>query len=55
MAREKLMKIRVWGLAAGRGTTQGAARGALCVREYETDEYPLKDWLRVIAVERIDE
>ncbi|MBN1224400.1 MAG: hypothetical protein JXB23_14225 [Candidatus Aminicenantes bacterium] len=47
------MKIRVWGLANGRGTTAGAAYGAFCIKEYETEQYPLKDWLRVIAVERI--
>ena len=53
MTKDKEMKIRVWGLAAGRGTTKEAAHGALCIREYETEQYQLKDWLRVIAVERI--
>jgi hypothetical protein len=53
MTKDEEMKIRVWGLAAGRGTTKEAAHGALCIREYETEEYPSKDWLEIIAVERI--
>jgi len=53
MTKDKEMKIRVWDLAAGRGTTKEAAFAAFYVREYETENYPLKDWLRVIAVERI--
>lgn len=28
--------IALWGIAAGRGSTEGAARGAFTVREYPT-------------------
>jgi hypothetical protein len=47
------MKIRVWGLAAGRRSTEGAARGAFTWREYETESFPRNDWLEVIKIERL--
>jgi len=40
----------VWGLAAGRGTTKEAARGAFTTREYE-GEVPAADWLDIIGIE----
>jgi hypothetical protein len=49
------MKIRVWGLAAGCRTTADAARGAFTWREYNTESFPVKDWLEVLTVEKLGE
>ncbi len=47
------MKVIVWGLATGRGSTEGAARGALTWREYEGEEkIPKEDWLHIITIQR---
>jgi hypothetical protein len=46
-------KIRVWGTAAGRGTTADAAPGAFTIQEYDTTDYPEKDWRTIITVEQI--
>ena len=43
--------IVIWGLAAGRGSTKEAARGALTVKEYQTAEEAEKavsDWLHIL-------
>jgi hypothetical protein len=46
------MRVIVWGLAAGRGTTKGAARGAFTWREYASREaIPRADWLEIIVIE----
>ena len=48
------MKIRVWGLAAGRGSTGNAARGAFTWREYASEsDIPRRDWLDIIKIERL--
>jgi len=47
------MKVRVWGLAAGWGTTADAARGAFTWREYDTVSFPLRDWLKVLKIEKL--
>lgn len=42
--------VEVWGMAAGRGSTSEAARGALCIRDYPADQpIPESDWLEIIA------
>jgi hypothetical protein len=44
--------IVIWGLAAGRGSTKKAARGALTVKEYQTREEAdkaLKDWQVILS------
>lgn len=44
-------RIEVWGLAAGRGSTQGAARGAFTVRDYpnrEAAQAATGDWTTVL-------
>ena len=44
-------KIIVWGLAAGKGTTQEAAAGALAWRHYpDRNAIPREDWQVIIAV-----
>jgi hypothetical protein len=46
------MRVIVWGIAAGRGTTKAAARGALTWREYASREViPDGDWLEILAIE----
>jgi len=46
------MRIIVWGLAAGRGTTKEAARGAFTWRQYASREsIPAGDWLEILAIE----
>ena len=46
--------VRVWGLAAGRGSTRAAAPGALCWREYAFPAHiPRADWRVIIAVRPI--
>jgi len=45
------MPITIYGNAAGHGTTQGAARGALCIRTYDTPDYPRADWLAVLIIQ----
>jgi hypothetical protein len=46
------MRVIVWGLAAGRGTTKDAARGAFTWREYASREViPTADWLEILAIE----
>jgi hypothetical protein len=51
--------VRVWGLAAGRGSTSEAARGAFTCREYTTQtvayeiEIPRQDWLKITFIEPI--
>ena len=47
------MKIRVWGLASGWRSTEGAARGAFTWREYKTESFPREDWLEVLKVEKL--
>jgi hypothetical protein len=47
------MKIRVWGLAIGVRSTEGAARGALTWREYPTEFFPQNDWIKIIKVEKL--
>ena len=47
-----MKKYRVWGLASGRGSTKGAARGAFTCREYE-GEIPRQDWLEIICAEKL--
>ncbi len=46
-------KIRVWGLAWGRRSTEGAAPGAFTWQEYETEEFPREDWKEIIMIERL--
>jgi hypothetical protein len=47
------MNIRIWGLAAGRGTTKDAARGAFTWREYAGEkDIPRSDWLQIICIEK---
>jgi len=44
--------IVIWGLAAGRGSTKEAARGALTVKEYQTAEEAdkaLNDWQVILS------
>jgi hypothetical protein len=44
--------IVIWGLAAGRGSTKEAARGALTVKEYQTAEEAdkaLNDWQAILS------
>ena len=49
-----MKKIRVWGLAAGRGTTAEAARGAFCCREYNSiQDIPNADWLDILRIEEL--
>jgi len=46
-------RIRVWGLAAGRGTTKDAAPGAFTWCEYESRAaIPTQDWRTIIAISR---
>jgi len=50
---ETKMNICVWGLAAGRGTTSDAARGAFTCREYPSEaDIPKRDWLEIIKIEK---
>lgn len=43
--------VRVWGLAAGRGSTREAAPGALCWENYPSrSEIPRGDWRVIIAI-----
>lgn len=46
------MKIIVWGLAACIGSTKDAARGAFTWREYKTEDFPRRDWLEVLKIEK---
>jgi hypothetical protein len=47
-------QIRVWGLAAGRGSTSAAAPGAFTWREYAGDtDIPRQDWLHIIKIEKL--
>jgi hypothetical protein len=49
---EAAKPVRVWGLAAGRGSTREAAPGALCWMEYPgRDDIPLSDWRAIICIE----
>lgn len=44
---------RVWGLATGRGSTKGAARGAFTWREYPSGTtIPVGDWMNILRVEK---
>ena len=52
MPREEV-KIRVWGLAWGRRSTEGAAPGAFTWREYETESFPKEDWQQIIIIEKL--
>ena len=48
------MKIVIWGLAAGRKSTRGAAPGAFTCREYPTPQSAREataDWLHIITTE----
>ncbi len=52
------MKIRVWGLAAGHGTTAEAARGAFTWKEYADMQtakaaVSVGDWLHILWFEEI--
>lgn len=47
------MKYRVWGIAAGHGSTADASPGALCWREYTTQNFPRDDWREIIGVQKI--
>jgi len=42
--------VTVWGLAAGRGSTKDAARGALTCRDYPEDNIPQADWLKILYI-----
>jgi hypothetical protein len=45
--------VEVWGIAAGRGTTKEAARGAFTFREYKDIEECEKvkgDWLEIVCI-----
>jgi len=45
--------VEVWGIAAGRGTTAKAARGALCVRSYAAEKaIPKSDWLHFLVIRK---
>ena len=51
--------IEIWGTASGHGSTEGAARGALCCREYETIQQAHaaiknRDWLEVLTKDVIN-
>jgi hypothetical protein len=47
-------QVRVWGLAAGRGSTREAARGAFTWREYASEsDIPRPDWLVIINIEKL--
>lgn len=47
-------QVRVWGLAAGRGSTSAAARGAFTWREYASEtDIPRQDWLDIIKIEKL--
>ena len=49
--------IEVWGLAAGRRSTADAAHGALCVRDYDTEEEAraaATDFVVVLAVRGVE-
>ena len=52
--REQDQRCEVWGLAAGRGSTTEAARGAFTVRTYR-GPIPRRDWIRVLRVIQKDE
>ena len=44
-------KVIVWGLAAGKGTTQEAAAGALAWRHYTNRQsIPREDWQAILVV-----
>ncbi len=44
--------VTVWGCAAGRRTTEGAARGAFTCRHYATADHNQwrNDWMEIITV-----
>ncbi len=42
--------VTVWGLAGGRGSTKGAARGAFTCRDYPADNIPGADWLAILYI-----
>jgi len=47
--------VRVWGTAAGKGSTKEAARGAFTWREYPTRDAARAaagDWLAIAAIEK---
>jgi len=47
-------QVRVWGLAAGRGSTSEAAHGAFTWREYANEQdIPRPDWLHIIKIEKL--
>lgn len=47
----KQKHVEVWGLAAGRGSTEGAARGAFAVENYPDEaSIPREDWQRILYV-----
>ena len=48
----KQSAVRVWGLAAGRGTTKDAVRGAFTWQEYrDRASIPRRDWRRILIIE----
>ena len=49
--------VEIWGVAAGRRSTKGAAYGAFSIREYPTERAARESvedghWLRVVAAYR---
>ncbi len=49
---EKTQACTVWGIAARRGSTADAARGAFTAHEYPDGKFDRRDWLHVISVVR---
>lgn len=48
-----MSKLTIWGLASGRRTTDGAARGALAWRDYDTPQAAKdaeRDWLVILYI-----
>ena len=47
--------VTVWGLAAGRGSTREATRGAVTLRDYpslQAAQNAQGDWLEIAVIER---
>ncbi len=45
---------RVWGTAEGIGSTKEAAPGAFTWKEYDSPNYPKKDWRYIISIEKVE-
>ena len=55
MSESEIAPITIWGLAAGRGSTREAARGAFTVRDYpslQAAQDAQGDWLEIAVIER---